>query len=395
MSLLSRLLKQIIATRPATDVIDYDVPPLATAGENPLDEVVDVISLSQKKTTDADADRVHLSNDVKIQLESFVSDIAAIYKENPFHNFEHASHVAMSVIKLLSRIVAPPKMDSASGSSSTDTECEDNSYGINSDPLTQFACVFSALIHDADHPGVPNAQLIKERSPLSAYYKCRSVAEQNSVDLAWDLFMREDYSSFRRAVCANKNELQQFRQLVVNTVMATDIMDKELKVARNKRWEKAFETHGASVSSEPAVVTQNRKATIVIEHLIQASDVAHTMQHWQVYRKWNERLFLEMVQAYEDGRSEKHPADFWYKGELGFFDFYIIPLAKKLKDCGVFGVSSDEYLNYALKNREEWAAKGRQLVAEMQQKPAVAEMEGQQQRNLRDYMDKQMSLMDK
>jgi hypothetical protein len=28
--------------------------------------------------------------------------------------------------------------------------------------------------------------------------------------------------------------------------------------------------------------------------------------------------------------------------EIGFFDFYIIPLAKKLKECGVFGVSSDE-----------------------------------------------------
>jgi len=40
-----------------------------------------------------------------------------------------------------------------------------------------------------------------------------------------------------------------------------------------------------------------------------------------------------------------------YKGEIGFFDFYIIPLAKKLKECGVFGVSSDEYLNYATKNR--------------------------------------------
>lgn len=25
----------------------------------------------------------------------------------------------------------------------------------------------------------------------------------------------------------------------------------------------------------------NRKATIVIEHLVQASDVSHTMQHWQ------------------------------------------------------------------------------------------------------------------
>ena len=47
----------------------------------------------------------------------------------------------------------------------------------------------------------------------------------------------------------------------------------------------------------------------------------------------------------------------------GFFDFYVIPLAKKLKDCSVFGVSSDEYLNYAEQNRTEWEAKGQQQVA--------------------------------
>jgi len=50
---------------------------------------------------------------------------------------------------------------------------------------------------------------------------------------------------------------------------------------------------------------------------------------------------------------------------LGFFDFYIIPLTQKLKDCGVFGVSSDEYLNYAKKNREEWEANGEAVVAGM------------------------------
>ena len=56
---------------------------------------------------------------------------------------------------------------------------------------------------------------------------------------------------------------------------------------------------------------------------------------------------------------------YWYKGELGFFDFYIIPLAKKLKKCGVFGVASDEYLNYALKNRQEWEDRGQQVLEEM------------------------------
>jgi hypothetical protein len=66
-----------------------------------------------------------------------------------------------------------------------------------------------------------------------------------------------------------------------------------------------------------------------------------------------------------EGRSEQDPTDFWYKGELGFLDFYVIPLAKKLKDCGVFGVSSDEYLQYALNNRREWERKGREVLQEL------------------------------
>ena len=143
--------------------------------------------------------------------------------------------------------------------------------------------------------------------------------------------------------------------------MATDIMDKELKELRNARWDRDF--------SEDAILNErmtiNRKATIVIEHLLQASDVAHTMQHWHVYRKWNAKLFEEMYKVFKEGRAEKNPADFWYKGEIGFFDFYIFPLAKKLKECGVFGVSSKEYLNYAERNRKEWEARGQEVVSEL------------------------------
>ena len=109
----------------------------------------------------------------------------------------------------------------------------------------------------------------------------------------------------------------------------------------------------------------DRKATIVIEHVIQASDVAHTMQHWHVYQKWNEKLFQEMYTAYLDGRARTDPSDGWYKGEIWFFDNYVIPLAKKLSQCGVFGVSSDEYLNYATENRAEWEQKGEAMVARM------------------------------
>ena len=119
--------------------------------------------------------------------------------------------------------------------------------------------------------------------------------------------------------------------------MATDIFDAELNNLRKKRWERAF----SGVEQEGSVHSDLR-ATIVIEHIIQASDVSHTMQHWHVYQRWNKRLLTEMYQAFKDGRMAKDPSTFWYQGELGFFDHYVVPLANKLKECGVFGVSSDE-----------------------------------------------------
>ena len=157
-----------------------------------------------------------------------------------------------------------------------------------------------------------------------------------------------------------------FLQLVVNCVMSTDIVDKQMKELRNGRWAKAFKTGDhASHQDENPRDEINRKATIVIEHIIQASDISHTMQHWHVYRKWNQKLFEEMYVAYLNGRMEKNPADFWYMGEFGFFDFYIIPITQKLKDCGVFGVYSGEFLDFATKNRAEWESHGEEVVAEM------------------------------
>jgi len=33
-------------------------------------------------------------------------------------------------------------------------------------------------------------------------------------------------------------------------------------------------------------------------------------------------FFHENLVAYHDGRAEKDPTEYWYKGEIGFFDFY-------------------------------------------------------------------------
>jgi 3'5'-cyclic nucleotide phosphodiesterase/Adenylate and Guanylate cyclase catalytic domain len=383
--LLLQLLQKIIAGRnnkrrnhnmnTLDETILCEVEEKLSAGGSCLQDIAEVIEMPQfnakASTKEIDPRTIEVGEIVIRQLHDYVSLLASMYRPNPFHCFEHASHVTMSVNKLLGRIVAPDAVVEAVAEGDQDRKHDnleaamhDHTYGITSDPLTQFAVILSGLIHDVDHRGVPNFVLVTEDPTLASKYSNKSIAEQNSVDLAWKTLMDPRFEDLRRCIYDDETELLRFRHLVVNSVMATDVFDKELDALRKARWNKAFHEEQTSETQKQNI---DRKATIVIEHLIQASDVSHTMQHWHVYQKWNARLFEEMYKAYKDGRTQKDPAEGWYQGELWFFDNYVIPLAKKLKECGVFGVSSDEYLNYAVENRREWEKKGANIVKTMMQ----------------------------
>ena len=74
---------------------------------------------------------------------------------------------------------------------------------------------------------------------------------------------------------------------------------------------------------------------------------------------------MERFEAYQKGRADRNPSDSWYEEEIDFFDSYVIPLSKKLRDCGVFGPTSDENLTYARSNRSMWVKDGVSIVKEM------------------------------
>ena len=363
-SLAISLPSSSISSSPSTTIPE----PLVSVFASPREEYAEIIHLPKFDPNilynSVLPSEVQLGDRVMQQLQDYVTSIALAYNDNPFHNFEHASHVTMSANKLLKRVVVGSQVEVRKASiDKLASHLHDFTYGITSDPLTHFACVFSSMIHDVDHPGVSNMQLIKEKDELADLYDKKSVAEQNSFDFSWELLMDSYYEDLRQCIFSDNEELKRFRQLVINSIMATDIFDPDLKKLRNDRWDKAFavdENDGNEESEEKSGL----RATIVIEHIIQAADVAHTMQHWHVYQKWNRRLFEEMYSAFKSGRGQD-PSEGWYNGELWFYDNYIIPLAKKLKECGVFGPSSDEFLTYAMDNRSEWEAKGERLVQSM------------------------------
>eukprot|EP00934_Nitzschia_sp_Nitz4_P003961 Nitzschia sp. Nitz4//scaffold12_size214221//115151//118977//NITZ4_001505-RA/size214221-processed-gene-0.161-mRNA-1//-1//CDS//3329535035//3951//frame0 len=346
------------------------------AGKIVIDEMTEVLSMPAFPGNAHHPERHGhiLDPKVKEELRDYIHRIAELYRSCPFHNFEHVSHVVMSASKLMNRIVNPDDINYRQDSVQVAKDIHRVTFGVSSDPILQFAVVFASLIHDVDHTGLTNAELIEMETPEAIRYRKKSVAEQNSVDVAWTMLMESRYQELRACIYTNEAELKRFRQAIVNAVMATDIADKELKQYREGRWAVAFPTYeenGPKDSSrqespiESDQLDTMRKATIVFEYIIQASDVSHTMQHWYTYQKFNRRLFEERYLAWLNGHAPKDPSIGWYGGEMWFFDNYIIPLANKLDKCGVFGVSYDEYLTYAIENRKEWEQKGEKIVQEM------------------------------
>jgi hypothetical protein len=132
-----------------------------TNDRNLIEELVEIIPMpqfdAQEATDELEADKIDLGDNVVSELREFISLIASMYRDNPFHCWEHATHVTMSVTKLLARIVAPEAVHDKHYRSGRQADLawmlHDHTYGITSDPLIQFAVVLSALIHDVDHRG--------------------------------------------------------------------------------------------------------------------------------------------------------------------------------------------------------------------------------------------------
>jgi class 3 adenylate cyclase len=209
-----------------------------------IDEMTTIISLpSFDPKAHEEPQHIDLPGIVRDQLREYVSTIAHSYRDVPFHNFEHASHVIMSATKLMRRIMAPEgvhehvshqegSIDETKSRQNQARRIHEMTYGMSSDPLMQFSVVFSALIHDVDHTGLTNKELIEMKAPVALVYREKCVAEQNSVDVAWRLLMEGDYNELRACIYGSDAEKGRFRELIVDAVLATDIADRELGAVR-------------------------------------------------------------------------------------------------------------------------------------------------------------------
>jgi len=213
-TILARQDPNLVGKCKPSDLI-YTIP----AGKTSLDEVAEAIKMPNFDAEAASRAKTKGSTEIpqgiKEQIMEIVTALANTYQQNNFHNFEHACHVTMAVDKFMSRIVAPDVDEEsleAKDHARMAAHVHQYTHGITSDPITLLAITFSALIHDADHRGCSNMQLAKEDEQMAELYNNKSLAEQNSLDLAWDLLMQEKYSKLRAALFVNRTEMLRFRQ---------------------------------------------------------------------------------------------------------------------------------------------------------------------------------------
>jgi hypothetical protein len=114
----------------------------------------------------------------------------------------------------------------------------------------------------------------------------------------------------------------------------------------------------------PEKIDQLRES-VIMETILKAADVAHNLQGFDQMVKWSNCLFLELRKAYVQGRGDC-PQNGWFTNQIGFLDAYLLPLARKLDDTGIFGDTRGAiFAENVEENRERWSREGMPITAKI------------------------------
>lgn len=75
--------------------------------------------------------------------------------------------------------------------------------------------VFSALVHDVEHQGIPNRQLAIEDDRLAVLYNDQSMAENWSLYVGFSEFLQDEFKVLRNVLMMEQETYRRFRRYVL------------------------------------------------------------------------------------------------------------------------------------------------------------------------------------
>lgn len=226
-------------------------------------------------------------------------------KDVPYHNSVHAADVTLSMNTLLNS----PALE-----------------GVFT-PLEIMSAVFSAAIHDVDHPGLTNQYLINTSSELALMYNDESVLENHHLAVAFKFLQNPDCDIF---VNLNRKQRQTLRKMVIDMVLATDMSKHMSLLADLKTMVETKKVAGSGV-----LLLDNYTDRIqVLQNMVHCADLSNPTKPLELYKQWCDRIMEEFYQQGDKEREagldispmcDRHNSTV-EKSQVGFIDYIVHPL---------------------------------------------------------------------
>jgi len=226
-------------------------------------------------------------------------------KDVPYHNSTHAADVTLSMNALLNS----PALESVFT------------------PLEIMTAIFSAAIHDVDHPGLTNQYLINTSSELALMYNDESVLENHHLAVAFKLLQNPDCDIF---VNLTRKQKQTLRKMVIDMVLATDMSKHMSLLADLKTMVETKKVAGSGV-----LLLDNYTDRIqVLQNMVHCADLSNPTKPLEAYKLWVDRIMEEFFQQGDKEREagldispmcDRYNATI-EKSQVGFIDYIVHPL---------------------------------------------------------------------
>ncbi|VVC29541.1 3'5'-cyclic nucleotide phosphodiesterase, catalytic domain,3'5'-cyclic nucleotide phosphodiesterase [Cinara cedri] len=189
-------------------------------------------------------------------MENFLSRIEEGYSrhKNPYHNNLHGADVAQTVHYML---------------------CQTGLMNWLSD-LEIFAMLIAAITHDFEHTGTTNNFHVMSGTEIALLYNDRAVLENYHISSTFRILKDEDCNILQNLT---KEEYREFRTLVIDMVLATDMSYhfQQLKIMK------------ALIASPEPTIDKSKAMSMVLH----CADISHPAKEWNMHYRWTSQLLEE------------------------------------------------------------------------------------------------------
>ena len=184
-------------------------------------------------------DQIALLPSLHQELQDYVGQISSMYRGVHYHSFMHATHVTISLDRMIDTMLDSHNTNIQLPQCQCSLDKSMRCFGLYNDPLAHLCLVFAALVHDVDHTGVCNKDLVKEGNDLAVLYNNLSIAEQHSLAIAFSVLFEPTFEALRDAIFPAAEDYIKFMDIVTELVIHTDLGSPKIKENKTM-WSQKF-----------------------------------------------------------------------------------------------------------------------------------------------------------